>query len=186
MESPQKRKRNVKKDNIMSRVLHRVYTFSMSVLVKATAAKAPKTKDSQRIAIFYAIILVAMAVAQLYSFDEFLKHFVDFGFPGGDRAAYFLAAFLVTVEVFAIPFLLRMSLSPAFRWVSMICGWLVALLWLKITIWLAIHDGIASNVGFPGTVASITPGWWAVFMSIALGILAAWASWGLWPRRVRK
>jgi hypothetical protein len=155
----------------------------MSVFAQTSASPVPKTKDVKRMATFYAAILVVMAVAQLFSFDDFLKLVTDFGFPGGVRAGYFLASFLVTVEVFAIPFLLRMSLSPAFRWVSMVCGWLVALIWAKITIWLVIKEGIVDNVGFLGTSVPVMPGVWAVFISIALGILAAWASWGMWPGR---
>ena len=157
----------------------------MSIFVRALVADKPKTRDSQRIAIFYAVILVVMAVAQLFTFDEFLNLFIDFGFSSDERVAYSLAAFLVTAEVFALPFLLRMSVSPAFRWVSMVCSWLVAVVWFALTVWLAMNDGTTDNVGFIGTVADIMPGWWAVFMSIAFGVLAAWASWGLWPQKIR-
>lgn len=158
-----------------------VYTFRMSIFVQATPAPTPKTKDVQRIALFYAIILVVMVVAQLFTFDDFLKLMTSFGFDGGIRLAHFTAAILVTAEVFALPFLLRMSLSPAFRFLSMLCGWLVALIWLKITILLVIQDGISNNVGFLGTAVNTMPGWWAIVMSIIFGILAAWASWGMWP-----
>ena len=160
-----------------------VYTFSMSIFVHTMRAPKAKTKDVRRVAILYAIILVVMAVAQLFSFDEFSQLFNSFGLPGGMQYAYFLAAFVVTAEVFALPFLLRMPLSPAFRWVSMVCGWLVAAIWLEVTVWLAFHEGISNNVGFLGTVTDILPGVWAVFITIALGILAAWASWGMWPRK---
>jgi hypothetical protein len=149
--------------------------------VHTTPAPTPKTKDVRRIATFYAIILVIMAVTQLFTFDEFLKLVTSFNFPGGVRYAYFITALLVVSEVFALPFLLRMALSPAFRWLSMVLGWLVALIWAKLTIWLVIQDSVVSNVGFLGTVVNLMPGWWAIFMSIALGILAAWASWGMWP-----
>ena len=163
----------------------------MSVFAQTTPSPIPKTKDVRRMATFYAAILVVMAVAQLFTFDDFLKLVTDFGFPGGQRAGYFLASFLVTVEVFAIPFLLRMPLSPAFRWLSLLCGWLVAVIWAKITIWLVIKDGIVGNVGFLGTAIQVVPGIWAVFISIVFAILAAWATWGMWPelkgsKRVKK
>ncbi|MDB5179460.1 MAG: rane protein of unknown function [Candidatus Saccharibacteria bacterium] len=159
----------------------------MSIFPQPTPAPTPKTKNVEKIAIFYAVILVIMAVAQLFTFDEFLNLVTSFNFPGGIRYAHFIAAFVVVAEVFALPFLLRMPLSTAFRWFSMILGWFVALVWAKITIWLVIQDSIVTNVGFLGTVVSLMPGWWAIFMSIALGILAAWASWGMWPhQRVAK
>lgn len=153
----------------------------MSTFPKTTFATPPKTNDVQRVAILYAVILVVMAVAQLFTFDEFLKLVTSFGLPGGIRSAYFLGSFLVVTEVFAIPFLLRMHLSTAFRWLSMICGWLVPIIWTILTVWIVMHDMGVSNVGFLGTTISLTPGWWAIFISIALGILAAWASWGMWP-----
>ena len=158
-----------------------VYTFSMSIVVHTTPAPTPKTNDVRRIATFYAIILVIMAVSQLFTFDEFLKLVTSFNFPGGVRYAYFITALLVVSEVFALPFLLRMALSPAFRWLSMVLGWLVALIWAKLTIWLVIQDSVVNNVGFLGTAVNLMPGWWAIFISVALGILAAWASWGMWP-----
>jgi hypothetical protein len=186
MESDQKRKRYIKNDNTISLIVFSVFVgcilLNMSVFVQPTPSTTPKTKDVKTIATFYAAVLVIMVVAQLFTFDDFLKLVTDFGFPGGIRYAHFLAAILVTVEVFALPFLLRMSLSPAFRFLSMVCGWLVALIWAKITLWLAIKDGIVNNIGFLGTVVNIMPGWWAIFIAFAFGILAAWASWGMWPR----
>lgn len=157
----------------------------MSILPNTTLAPVPKTKDVQRIAVFYAVILVVMAVAQLFTFDEFLKLVGSFGFPGGIQLAHITTAFLVVAEVFALPFLLRMPLSPAFRWLSMILGWLVALIWTLLSLWLVTHGSIVSNVGFLGTVVDLMPGWWALFISIAMGVLAGWASWGMWPWRPR-
>ena len=155
----------------------------MSIFDSTTEAPLPKTRDAKRIALFYAGVLLIMAVAQLFTFDTFLTLVTGFGFPGGVQYAHFLAAFLIVCEVFALPFLLRMRLSVAFRWVSMVFGWLAAVIWIKITVWLVVQDGVTDNVGFLGTVAPTMPGWWAIFMAIVFGILAGWASWGLWPRR---
>jgi hypothetical protein len=155
----------------------------MSIFPQTTPAPAPKTKNVEKIAIFYAVILVIMAVAQLFTFDEFLKLVTSFKFPGGIWYAHFIAEFLIVAEVFALPFLLRMPLSTTFRWFSMILGWFVALIWANITIWLVVQDSGVTNVGFLGTAVALIPGWWAIFISVALGILAAWASWGMWPHQ---
>jgi len=156
----------------------------MSIFVSATPAATPKSKDVKRISIFFAGVLVVMAVAQLFTFEEFLALVEDFVLPGGAVFAHVFTAVLILAEVFALPFLLRMSLSPLFRWVSIASGWIAASLWIFIAIWLAIHPGYVTNIGYLGTVAEIMPGWWAVFMSIALGILSTWASWGMWPKKV--
>ena len=153
----------------------------MSIAVQATPAPTPKTKNVTKIAVFYAIILVGMAVAQLFTFDEFLKLMTSFTLLGDVRLAHFIAAILVVAEVFALPFLLRMSLSPAFRWLSMVSSWAVAAIWLYITTQLLIQHTPINNVGFLGTAIDLLPGWWSIFISVAFGILAAWSSWGMWP-----
>ena len=158
----------------------------MSFLQKPTPAPIPKTIDAKRIATFYAIILVILAVTQLFTFEHFLELIASFDLPFGDQFAYFLGAFIVTVEVFALPFLLRMPLSPAFRSFSMVCGWFAAGVWFDISLWLVLTDSPVTNVGFLGTVTDLMPGWWAIFIATALGILTVWASWGMWPARRKK
>lgn len=158
-----------------------VYTLVMSIFVKPSAPTKPKTKNVSSVAIIYAVIIVVFVVAQLFTFEEFVALVESYGLPGGVVFARFLAAYLVTVEVFALPFLLRMRVSTAMRVVSMICGWLVALIWFGISLWLVISTNTVGNIGFVGSVVALTPGWWAVFISIAPGTLSIWASWGMWP-----
>ena len=141
----------------------------------------PRTADSQKIAYFYAFILVVFALAQLFTFDEFSKLLENFGLPGGAPIAHLVSGIIVSGEVLALPFLLGMSLSPLMRVFSMGLGWLVPLIWFKLSLWLVLTANTVNNVGFLGTKINLVPGWWAVFFCIALGILAAWASWGLWP-----
>ncbi|HUC96081.1 MAG TPA: hypothetical protein VMR16_00225 [Candidatus Saccharimonadales bacterium] len=153
----------------------------MNILVKATPAKKAKTKESQTIAYAYAVVLVILVVAQLFSFDKFLPLLENFMLPGGIPIAHLFGGLIVASEVLALPFLLGFKLSPLMRVTSMALGWLAPLLWFVLTTWLMISTNSASNVGFFGSVINLSPGWWAVFVSIALGILAAWSSWGLWP-----
>lgn len=159
----------------------------MSMFVKATPAPGAKTAETKQVSILYAGLLTVMAVTQLFTFEEFIELFPSFNLPLGDVLVYGLAPALVAAEVFALPFLLRMTVSPAFRFVSMLCGWFVAATWLFISTWVASTRIDADTIGFLGTLAGLTPGWWAVLISLALGVLAAWASWGLWPlRRTKK
>ena len=153
----------------------------MSILVKATPARIPRSQQTKQISIIYAGILVIFAVTQLFTFDEFLEYFPTLNLPFNDGFTYALAAIIIVAEVFAIPFLLRMSLSPAFRWLSMLLGWFVPLFWFFISLWIIFTAPEVGSIAFIGNLASLTPGWWAVFMSLALGIMAGWSSWGLWP-----
>lgn len=153
----------------------------MSILPKATAAPTPKSDDAIQVSFFYAGILAVFALAQLFTFDTFIELIVSFNLPLGLGVTAALAPLIVAAEVFALPFLLRMKLSIGFRWFSMLLGWLVAVLWLFITISLAVNGTEAETVGFLGTVFNLVPGWWATMIATAMGILAAWTSWGLWP-----
>ncbi len=153
----------------------------MSIFVSATSAPTPKTKDVVKMSRLYVIILAIMAICQLVTFGDFLTLFGSFGFPGGHPFAHFLAGFIIVSELFAIPFLLRLKLSPLARIISMVLGWLVALEWLYVSLFLALTINAVTNIGFLGTVISLIPGWWTIFISVALGLLSIWASWGMWP-----
>lgn len=158
----------------------------MSFFVKTTEPPEPRSKDAKTVATAYAVILTVMLVAQLFTFDGFLLLLLDLQLPGDEVGAYLTAAVTAVSQLFALPFLLRMRLSPAFRWISMVSGWLAALLWVFLTLWQAVTQPLTETVGFLGTAVTVIPGWWAVFVAIALGLLAAWASWGMWPERRRK
>jgi len=153
----------------------------MSIFVKVTPAGIPRTEQTKQISIIYAGVLVVFAVSQLFTFDEFLEYFPSLGLPFGDGFTYSLAAVIIAAEVFALPFLLRMSLSPAFRWLSMILGWFVALFWFLLSLWVIFSSPTIQNIAFVGGLTELMPGWWAVFASLSLGIMAAWSAWGLWP-----
>ena len=158
----------------------------MTFFVQAYDTGKPKSETSKQIAMFLAAIMTVMAVAQLFTLEEFITLIEDFALPLGSTATALFAPLLITFEVFSIPFLLRMRLSVAMRWCSMVFGWLMAVLWFLASLWLVTQGENVPTVGFLGTLGEIQPGWWAVYVSSALGVLVAWASWGLWPgRKVR-
>ena len=153
----------------------------MNILDKVMLVEKPKTAESQKIAYMYAAILVIFCLTQLFTFDKFLVLLESFGFPGDAPIAHLIGSIIVASEVLALPFLLRLKISRSMRVTSMTLGLLVPIAWLKISLWLALTASTVLNIGFFGTIIPMMPGWWAVFVSIALGILAAWASWGMWP-----
>lgn len=171
---------------IFYRILGEAYTEAMSIFVKATLPPLPKTDRVKQIAILYAVVIVIMAVAQLYTFDTFIELIQRFNLPLPESLSYAVAPLLIVCEVFALPFLLRMTISPAFRALSMVCGWLVALKWFFISLWVVATVQPVETIGFLGTVGEVAPGWWAVLMSAALGVLAAWVAWGMWPFPLKK
>ena len=157
----------------------------MSIFIQPTVALKPKSPLAEKIAILLAGVFVLLAVGQLFSFEDFPMVIDAWRLPGvGAGLAVLLAAIVVVLEVLAIPFLLRMHLSPAMRLASMAAGWLAGLWWLLATIWQSATGAVA-NVGLLGATLQLPSGWWSVFFMTAIGVLIAWASWGLWPVRRR-
>lgn len=158
---------------------------TMSIFVEATPAPAAQTKNASQVALFLAGILVVMAVGQLFGFEKFIPLIESFKLPGGHGTATLVAGSIVASEVFALPFLLRMHLSPLMRFVSMILGWFVAILWCGVSLWL-VTQGVSGNSGFLGTTVKLPVGLWTVCFSLALAVLSGWASWGMWPLRAKR
>lgn len=150
-------------------------------MTKAKNAPQPRTKNIGIIAQFFAALLLVMAIGQLFSFEKFIPLLQEFNFPGGDPTALFVATVVVTSEIFALPFLLRMKLSPLMRIVSMICGWVAVSAWLKLTLWAIMTKPNVDTVGLLGASVDLPVGWWSVLVSLALIVLAVWTTWGLWP-----
>lgn len=175
-----KRKHYFKNNNICGSI-NLEYTLNMSIFSKTTLAKPVRTTDTKKIVYFYVLILIVFVLCQLFTYDDFLKLLESFWLPGGVPTAHILGAIIVICELFALPFLLRMRLSPSMRIISLILSLIVPLIWLLLSLWINLTVNSISNVGFFGTLIHTTPGWWAVYISIALALLAIWSSWGLWP-----
>jgi hypothetical protein len=139
-----------------------------------------------KVALFLAAIILAMAIAQLFHFEDFLPLVDDFSLPGGAVVVQLFATGIVVLEVAALPFLLRMRLSTAMRFVSMVSGWMALMLWMAVQLYLNIFHPEVPNSGLAGLVVEVGVGWWSVFLLAALGTLAAWASWGMWPLARRR
>lgn len=153
----------------------------MKIFSHVIPAQSPRTHDSLIMSYVYAATLTIMALSQLFSFEGFLALLESFSLPGGAVTAHLIGSFLVVCEVFALPFLLRLALSPLMRIVSMILSWIVPVLWFLLSMWLTIITNAVNNIGFFGTVVHVMPGAWAVFVSLAFGVIALWSTYGLWP-----
>lgn len=152
-------------------------------MVFATAAKAqqPKSESAKVVAWTYAGVLTVMVVAQLFEFEKLVPLFHDMAFPGGDGTGSLLVCLIAFAEVFSLPFLLRMPLSPLMRWFSAVLGLLVPLAWLGVAFWV-LGSATVTNAGILGTKVSISPSL-QVAAALVLLVLAAWSAWGLWPGR---
>lgn len=143
----------------------------------------PRSEAAGIAAWAYAAILVVMVVLQLFSFEKFLPLIEGYWLPGGHGTATLIAGLVVVSEVFALPFLLRMPLSPLMRWFSLVCSLLVAVVWTGLGIAAVASDSAMTNSGVLGTKIALPFGWPQLVWAVGLGILAVWSAWGLWPAR---
>lgn len=153
--------------------------------VKVQLAAQPRNQKAKIAAWVYAGILVVMAVGQLYSFEKFIPLIEGYSLPGGAGTATLVACLLVTFAVFALPFLLRMPLSPLMRWVSLVSSIAVALLWALLGIIAILSSNSMANSGLLGVKVEVPFGAIQLLWSVALLLLAAWSAWGLWPSRTK-
>jgi hypothetical protein len=153
----------------------------MSFFAQATPPSQPRTKNIQAVSLLAAAIIALMAVTQLFTFEDLPAVVSALWIPGGTGGAKTVAALLVVIEVLALPFLLSLRLSSLFRYVSMVLGWCVVTLWSALTLWENLMASTISNSGILGATIPLPVGWWSVLFSAALGVLVAWASWGMWP-----
>lgn len=163
----------------------------MKFFVKTTPAPPVKSKNITPISLFLAAVLAVMAVTQLLNYTGFVSLFVDYGLPFDLVGTGILTAGIIFLELLALPFLLRLRLSPAMRVVSMVAGWLTVGIWLLVQIWVnhpfLYEIGVTPvrNVGLLGASVPLMRGWWSVLFVAALGVLMAWSAWGMWPGKRR-
>lgn len=152
----------------------------MIFMSRATKAPKPKTRNVWLASLLLTGFLVVMIVGQLFAFEDFPSALDAMWLPDGLTFATIAAALIVTFEVLALPFLLGLRLSVAMRVLSMLLGWLAITAWLVVSVGNIVNGGVA-NSGLLGATVSLPVGWWSVLFCAALGILAAWAAWGMWP-----
>jgi hypothetical protein len=162
------------------------YTADMELFVQAVAPSRPKTKNIRTVGVALAGVFVVMAVAQLFTYEEFPGVIAAMWLPWGEDVASVRAALIVVLEVAAVPFLLAMRLSPAMRFLSMISGWLVVAAWFAASVLQNMSSGVIANSGFLGAAVKLPVGWWNILFCLALGVLATWAAWGMWPLKKRR
>jgi len=148
---------------------------------RATKIKVPKKLSVWAAAIYLALFFMIVAVSQLFTFEAYSEIIATYGLPFDEVFNKLIAAVIVTLEVFAIPFLLMMRLSPLMRVVSMVSGWLALLFWFLVGIWQSVVSFYIPNAGLFGSNISLPQGWWLVFYMVALITLSIYVSYCLWP-----
>ena len=129
----------------------------------------------------YVIILIIMCLSQLFNFDDFLILLESFWLPGGESFARLIGGVIVVSEVFALPFLLKMKLTPFVSEFSKILGLAVPIIWTSLVVWLSCIINAVKNVGFFGDILKIKPDWTAVVFCVCLITLAIFSDFNFSP-----
>lgn len=127
------------------------------VLAKALAAPTPRSKTAVRVAWVYAAILVIMLIGQLFAFEKFIPLIQDYWLPGGYGTAVLIACCIAVAEVFALPYLLRMPLSPLMRECSRVLSVIVPTTWVVLAVHYFAAGGVLENAGILGAKVTISP-----------------------------
>ena len=111
-------------------------------MTRITATKPPKLahKNGYIVAIGYALVAVLVTLGLLFKFDELLEYAAERTTFGGMVGVVVLTITVIT-GVLALPYLLRMSVSPLMRVVSALCAVLLPGWWILTGWWLTLSEG---------------------------------------------
>jgi hypothetical protein len=149
--------------------------------VRATQPPKPKNNYVVKLGIGLAGVLTFMAVSQLFQFDEF-DTIISSNEPlAAIINSSIIVALVTSAEIFALPFLLRMRISPALRVFSMFLGWSVALFWLYRAVLLPVVTGDVIEVGLLGSILSDIPQLIYSIVATLIAIAVLIVTLGMWP-----
>jgi hypothetical protein len=138
----------------------------MITFAKATKPTPIKSPFIRYISYALGLGTAAMAVAQMVSFEEFVEAFRDYRF-GNETLTVAIALGIIALEVFAVPFLLRLSLSRAARFVSAGFALLLPYAWTVLTVHVFLMNAVANNAGYFGGFAAFPVGTLAILLDLA-------------------
>lgn len=127
-----------------------------------------------------AIIMIAFALVHLFRIDTFVPE-LNLVFLNSTLTMWF-ASVLVIMEVFAIPFLLRIRMSRLAQYVSGAFAIVVPLIWALITIWTF---GVDVSTAQLGEFVYLESGWLLLIANIIWLMFSYYTVWALgYDRRV--
>jgi hypothetical protein len=128
--------------------------------MKLATAQLPKNNlgdTAQVLRYLLVITIILMVVSQLMTIEKLLPIIQNYQLPGGSPVTKSIIFILTTSGIFGLPFLLRMNLSPLFRFVSALLLNLYAIIWVKLGIWIMISDPPLIGTGLFGSFFKTIP-----------------------------
>lgn len=140
---------------------------------KVKATDPPKAKKPYTAKILWALaaVVLGMALLHLVRIDNLIPVIEQ---TLGEIGAPWFVAVVVIVEVFSLPYLLQMKLSPLFRIMSGLFVVLAPLMWTCLAIWAYGND---HSTGQLSSYVSLVSSWWLVALNLAWLGVGYWALW---------
>jgi hypothetical protein len=143
----------------------------------ATAPEALVNRSLRYISYGLGFWTVIIAIAQMVSFEEFVAALRGYHLTG-ERGTLALAILLLAVEIFSVPFFLRLPQSPAARWASALVAALTPYFWTALMIGGFVANADVQNAGYLGGFLAVPLGSglvltinliWMTLVSISFG-----------------
>lgn len=133
---------------------------------KVSAIEAPKLNRPKlySLALVYAGVVVLATTYLLYKLDKIID-FIMYHGVGGGRTGVAATLVVATTGVLALPYLLRMTVSPLMRILGFVSSFVVVLGWLLGAWWLQV------NIGDSKAAAMLL----AAHIAGLLSLVSAWA-----------
>lgn len=128
-----------------------------------------------------AVISGGFALTHLARIDTFVP-VLDKTIPGSTNWAGLVATLIILAEIFALPFLLRIKLSPMAHIVSGFMAILAPLLWSMIAIWAY---GTDVSIGQFSAFLNTPTSWWLIASNIVWLTYSFYTLWSLGYNRLK-
>lgn len=114
------------------------------------------------------LVMLVLAVLQLFRFEDFPGLIESMQIPGGATTAFLLAILFPLLEILSLPYLFSMRIPKWLRKLSLGAAVAAGVLWVIVTAWTSINMGASVDSGIFGATLPTTSGWWSVAFSILL------------------
>lgn len=124
-------------------------------------------------ALILGAVMLSLAVAQLFKFEQFPAIISAMNVPGPVFVAWLVSIVLPLLEIASLPYLLSMRLSAKLRTISMRSGLAACIAWVLLTAWTSAFMGMTVESGLFGGTLTTNSGWWSVLFALLL----LWSFW---------
>ncbi len=141
------------------------------------AAAPPKLRAKHGVILGWiaATVLIAFSLLHLFRIDTFVPELARV-FNNNADLAFWASALIITMEVFALPFLMQMRLSPLAQYVSGAFVVMVPLFWLLVSVWTF---GLSVSTAQLGEFVNLPSSWLLVAANVVWLLFSYYVIWAL-------